>query len=77
MSNKARNGNSGKNALRKSDLWIAESFSLKQPMRQSDWKLHRAEPSETNKFLALADVALGSHRPEKGKKKRNTLKRAV
>ena len=56
MAKKAKNGEA---RYRKGDLWIAPSLSLKQPLRQSDWKLHRVEPSECNKFLALADIALG------------------
>jgi hypothetical protein len=59
----------GKNNYRKSDLWIAPSSGLKQPVKQSDWKLHRVEPSECNKFLALADIALGLA-PAKPKLKR-------
>ncbi|MGH9636580.1 MAG: hypothetical protein ACRD72_17245 [Candidatus Angelobacter sp.] len=59
----------GKNTYRKSDLWIAPSSGPKKPAQQSDWKLHRVEPSECNRFLALADVALGLA-PAKPKMKR-------
>jgi hypothetical protein len=59
-----------KPTYRKSDLWIAPSSGLKQPAQQRDWKLHRIEPSECNKFLALADIALGLA-PAKPKLKRS------
>ena len=59
----------GKKAYRKEDLWIAPSFSFKRTVLQSDWKLRRAEPSESNRFLELADVALGLSTPERRKRK--------
>jgi hypothetical protein len=73
MAKKARQGTkarNGKNAYRKGDLWIAPSFSLKQKPRQSDWKLVRVDPNESNRFLELADFALGLKIPEQHKKKR-------
>ena len=56
MAKKARTGEA---KYRKEELWIAPSLSLKQPQRQGDWKLQRVEAAECNRFLALADVALG------------------
>jgi hypothetical protein len=43
----------------KGDLWIASSFSLKQKGRHSDWKLQKGESEGSNKYLQLADIALG------------------
>ena len=73
MAKKARQGTqakNGKNAFRKGDLWIAPSFSLKQKTRPSGWELPRVEPPESNRFLELADFALGLKMPEKHKRKR-------
>jgi hypothetical protein len=68
MAKKPRNGEP---RYRKGELWIAPSLSLKQPQSQSDWKLSRVEPPlGSNKFLELADVALGLSTTEKHKKKR-------
>ena len=72
MAKKARQGTkakNGKNAYRKGDLWIAPSFSLKQTTR-SGWELPKGEPPASNKFLELADFALGLKMPEKHKRKR-------
>lgn len=73
MAKKARQGTkarNGKNAFRKGDMWIASSFSLKQKPRQSGWELPKGEPPERNRFLELADFALGLKMPEMHKKKR-------
>ena len=70
MAKKGTKAKNGKNVYRKGDLWIAPSFSLKQKARQSDWKLPRVQPTESNKFLELADFALGLKTPEKHKRKR-------
>ncbi|MGC2742132.1 MAG: hypothetical protein WA672_03030, partial [Candidatus Angelobacter sp.] len=67
----ARNGEI---RYRKNDLWIAPSLSLKQPQRQSNWKLQRVEPAECNKFLTLADIALGLSAPAKPKEKHGAQK---
>jgi hypothetical protein len=60
----AKKAKDGKNIYRTGDLWIAPSSSLKQPAHQSDWKLRRVETGASNKFLALADVALGLKEPK-------------
>lgn len=44
---------------RKNDLWIAPANSFKRTGPQADWKLRRVEPSESNRYLELADIALG------------------
>lgn len=64
---KTRNG---KATYRKSELWIAPSSSLKRTGHQSDWKLRRGESDENNKYLELADIALGLA-PAKHKTKRS------
>jgi hypothetical protein len=65
----------GKQTYRKDELWIAPTLSFKKPTLQSDWKLERSEPEESNRFLELADIALGSapekHMPERRKMKRS------
>jgi hypothetical protein len=58
---------------RKGELWIAPSLSIKQPQRQSDWKLQRVEPEESSRVLELADIALGL-KPAKSKMKRGAQK---
>ena len=60
----------GKSASRKNDLWIAPSYSLKRPKRESGWEIPRGEPSPTSRFLELADIALGFQKPKTSKKKR-------
>jgi len=58
-----------KKAYRKGDLWIAPSFSFKRRVIQSDWNRRRLEPTESNRFLDLADIALGLSTPERRKRK--------
>jgi hypothetical protein len=60
----------GKNTYRKGDLWIAPSLSLTPKVHQSDWKLRGGGPGESNKYLELADIALGLA-PAKHKTKRS------
>lgn len=67
MAKKARNG---KATYRKSELWIAPSSSLKPKSYQGDWKLQRSAPDVSNKYLELADIALGLT-PAKYKTKRS------
>jgi len=64
-------GKTGKKSWSKNDLWIAPSHSLKQSTTpQNVLGLRRSDPSESNRFLELADFAL-SLKPEKHKKKRS------
>ena len=67
MSKKAKNG---KSTFCKDDLWIAPSYSLKRPRRESGWEIIRDEPPQGNRFLELADIALGLKSPKTRKKKR-------
>jgi hypothetical protein len=53
----------------KDDLWIAPRLSPKRNVIQSDWKLSRTGPSESNRFLELADVAFGFRTAERRKRK--------
>jgi hypothetical protein len=55
---------------RKDDLWISQSHSLKSSARQNDWELTQGKPAESNRFLELADIALGLKNREIHKKKR-------
>ena len=66
---KAKKAQDGSSIYRKSELWIASSSSLKPKTYQSDWKLHRDGLGESNKYLELADIALGLA-PAKHKTKR-------
>jgi hypothetical protein len=66
---KAKKAQDGSSIYRKSELWIASSSSLKPKTYQSDWKLQRGEQGESNKYLELADIALGLA-PAKQKTKR-------
>jgi len=59
----------GKSTFCKDDLWIAPSYSLKRPKRESGWEILRDEPPQS-KFLELADIALGFKEPRTHKKKR-------
>jgi len=61
-------GNAKKAGYAKSGLWIAPSFSFKRTLKQSDWKLNRTEGMETNRFLEMADIALGLKSQEPRKK---------
>ena len=67
MAGTSKNGN---NTYRKNQLWIASSSSMKPKAHQSDWRLHRSDPDESNKYLELADIALGL-KPVKSKAKRS------
>jgi hypothetical protein len=55
----AKKTENGKNTYRKGDLWIASSSSFRPKNYQGDWKLQRGGPEGSNKYLQLADVALG------------------
>jgi len=58
-----------KKTYSKDDLWIAPRLSFKRNAVQGDWKLSRVEASESNKFLELADIALGLRTAERWKRK--------
>lgn len=58
MAKQTMKSKDGKNFYRKGDMWISPSFSLKRPMRHSDWDHVRVKTDESNKFLELADIAL-------------------
>jgi hypothetical protein len=69
----AKKAKNGEITYRNGDLWIAPSLSIKQPQRQSDWKLQRVEPTESSRVLELADIALGL-KSAKSKMKRGAQK---
>jgi hypothetical protein len=49
-------------------LWISERYSLKGPAGERAWENRSGGPPSSNKFLELADVALGVKKPEPKKK---------
>ena len=55
----------------KDDLWISPSHSLKSSARKNDWEMNQGKPAESNRFLELADIALGLKNREVPKKKRS------
>lgn len=55
----AKNAQNRKSTYHKNDLWIAPSLSFKAKNYQGDWKLKRGEPDDSNRYLQLADLALG------------------
>lgn len=59
----------GKKAYKKNGLWIAPANTFKRTGPHGDWKLRRVEPSESNRFLELADVALGLNTTGRPKRK--------
>jgi hypothetical protein len=70
MLKKSKTAKSAKNAYRKGDLWIAASSSLNRKTRLGGWEPPSVKPPESNRFLELADFALGLKTPEKRKRKR-------
>lgn len=66
----AKNAQNRKSTYHKNDLWIAPSLSFKAKNYQGDWKLKRVELDDSNRYLQLADIALGLA-PVKYKTKRS------
>ena len=69
LTKQGKKAKDSKKMYRKDELWIAPRLSFKRNVVQGDWKLNRAEASESNKFLELADIALGLKATEKWKRK--------
>jgi hypothetical protein len=67
MPKKAKND---KSAYSNDELWIAPWHSLKGRAPKLGWEVRPTEPSQSNKFLELADIALGLKKPHAHKKKR-------
>jgi hypothetical protein len=63
----------GKHAYPSDELWIAMSHSLKWPPPKIGWELRPSDSVGSNRFLELADVALG-HKTSRTHKKRNLHK---
>jgi hypothetical protein len=59
-----------KSAYSNNQLWIAPSHSLKERAPKIGWGARRDEPSQSNRFLELADIALGLKKPHPQKKRR-------
>jgi hypothetical protein len=68
--NTPKKAKNGKDAYYNKELWIAPSHSLKRQTRQTGWELYRVEPPESNKFLELADIALGLNKPSDAQRRR-------
>ena len=69
LAKQGKKAKDGEKTYNKDDLWIAPRLSFKRNVIQSDWKLSRTEPSESNRFLELADVAFGLRTTERRKRK--------
>jgi len=69
LTKQGKKARDSKKTYSKDDLWIAPRLSFKRNVVQGDWKLSRAEASESNKFLELADIALGLRTTQRWKKK--------
>jgi len=51
------------------DLWIAPRYSLKGPAGERAWENRPGGAPNSSRFLELADIALGTHKPAVKKKK--------
>jgi len=69
LAKQGKKSKDGKKAYSRDELWIAPSSSFKRAVLKSDWKLPRLQPPESNRFLELADVALGLSTTAKRKRK--------
>jgi len=67
MARKAKQGKKRKKTHEKGPptegLWIAPRNSLKGPSGERAWENRPGGPPSNNRFLELADVALGSKQP--------------
>jgi hypothetical protein len=68
--NMAKKAKDGKSAYSNNELWIAPSHSLKERAPKIGWGARRDEPSQSNRYLELADIALGLKKPPMHKKRR-------
>ncbi|HET9365400.1 MAG TPA: hypothetical protein VFP71_10380 [Candidatus Angelobacter sp.] len=53
----------------KSDLWVAPQYSLKGPNGERAWENRRDGAPSNNRYLELADIALGLKKPELKKRR--------
>ena len=51
------------------ELWIASRYSLKGPFSGRAWENPADRPPSSNRYLELADIALGLKKPAQNKKK--------
>jgi hypothetical protein len=65
MSRKRKSGS----AKDSEGLWIAPRYSMKGPAGDRAWENRTGGPPSNNKFLELADIALGVKKPEPQKKR--------
>jgi hypothetical protein len=50
-------------------LWIASRYSLKGPAGERAWENRPGGPPNSEKYLELADIAMGLKKPEPQKRK--------
>jgi hypothetical protein len=55
---------------RKNDLWIAPTTSLSRRAADAAWSVHPATSSDA-RLLELADIALGSRKPQAFRRRRS------
>jgi hypothetical protein len=53
----------------KSDLWIAPQYSLKGPNGERAWENRPGGAPSNNRYLELADIALGLKKPDLKKRR--------
>lgn len=51
------------------ELWIAPRYTLKGPAGERAWDNRTGGPPSNNRFLELADIALGVKKPTPKKKR--------
>ena len=59
----------GKGKSSSDDLWVAPRHSLKGPAGERAWENRAGGPPSNNRFLELADIALGLKKPQPKKRK--------
>jgi len=65
----AKKAKRGKESGSEDGLWIAQRYSLKGPTGERAWENRPGGPPSTNRFLKLADIALGLKKPRPKKRK--------
>jgi hypothetical protein len=54
-------------------LWIAPRYSLKGPAGERAWENRPGGAPSSSRYLELADVALGTKKPETSKKRKSPI----
>jgi hypothetical protein len=66
-----------KRADSESDLWVAAKHSLKGPLGDRAWDTRVGGAPSHNRFLELADIALGLKKPESFRKRKTQTKEII